>query len=75
MPCGKALRGQVKEIYNIGESVSPCRLLASSLDGLKIGGCGSDEERGLFCPPTLKLKSGSRGAKVPPETETRSLGT
>ena len=33
----KALRGQVKEIYNIGESVSPRRLLASSLDGLKIG--------------------------------------
>ncbi len=33
----KVLRGQVKEIHNAGESMSPRRLLASGLDGLKAG--------------------------------------
>jgi len=33
----KALQGQVKEIFSAGESVSPRRLLGSSLDGLRVG--------------------------------------
>jgi len=33
----KALRGQVKEIYSIGDCMAPHRLLAASLESLQIG--------------------------------------